>query len=187
VSSVATYPAQMTVEEFEAYPFPDGKVELVRGEPRVNPPAGVPHGIVESNLARLLYLSGVDPKLGRVFTDGLGYELIALPRTVRDPDMSFVRSERLPRPVVAGFCKIVPDLVVEVLSPSEKAWELQEKLEDYAVAGVPLIWVIDEKRRTVRVLTAGNPERTIPSDGTLDGGEVMPGFSCRVAELFEGL
>jgi Uma2 family endonuclease len=178
----------MTVEEFAEYNFPDGKVELVRGEPRVMPPAGAPHGGVESNLLGLLLPFVTRHRLGRVFSDGVGYELIALPRTVRNPDASFVRSDRLPpeglRP---GFLKMAPDLAVEVLSPSETASELEEKLDDYRAAGTPLIWVIDPDRRTVMIVSRDAPLRWIRADGTLDGGDVVPGFRCRVGDLFEGL
>src|SRR5687768_4869170 len=125
VTSVVAYPASMTVEEFETFPFPAGKVELVRGEPRVRPLAGASHGGVQSNLMLLLMPHVHAQGLGRVFTDGLCYELVALPRTVRNPDASFVRAERLPiGGLEPGFLKIAPDLAVEVLSPSDKAWEL---------------------------------------------------------------
>jgi Uma2 family endonuclease len=178
----------MTVDEFSEYNFPEGKVELVRGEPRVMPPAWAPHGWVESNLLGLLLPFVARHHLGRVFADGLGYELIALPHTVRNPDVSFVRADRLPAEGLRrGFLKMAPDLTVEVLSPSETASDLEEKLDDYRAAGTPLIWVIDPDRRTVMIVSGDAPLRWIRADETLDGGDVVPGFRCRVAELFEGL
>lgn len=189
MSSVTTYPASMTVAEFEVYPFPDGKVELVRGEPRVMSPAGGGHGVVQGNLSRLLLPFVHEHRLGRVFNDGVGFELIALPRTVRNPDLSFVRSDRLPPGGIRrrGFLKMAPDLAVEVLSPDESAAELQEKIDDYQASGTPLIWVIDPDRCTVRVLELYAPERVLGANQTLDGGDVIPGFTCPVSELFEGL
>ena len=188
MAAVSAYPAYMTVEEFAEYPFPDGKVELVRGEPRVMPPAGAPHGRVQSNLARLLLPFVHEHRLGWVFNDGLGIELMALPRTVRNPDLSFVRASRLPRGGVSqGFLKVPPDLAVEVLSPSETKRDVEDKLADYRACGTVLLWVIDPKRRTVTVLSGDEPARVLTIDDTLDGGDVIPGFSCRVAELFEGL
>jgi Uma2 family endonuclease len=178
----------MTVEEFAEYNFPEGKVELVRGEPRVMSPAGAPHAAVGSNLLRLLLPFVSQHKLGWVFGDGLGYELIALPHTVRNPDASFVRADRLPAEGFRrGFLKMAPDLAVEVLSPSETASLLEEKLGDYRAAGTPLIWVIDPDRRTVMIVSGDAPLRGIRGDETLDGGDVVPGFRCRVVELFEGL
>ena len=86
----------MTVDEFLACSTPEGKAELVRGELRVTPPAGAPHGAAGGNLVFLL-AAYVRPRgLGRAFGDGVGYELVRLPRTVRVPDGSFVRAERLP-------------------------------------------------------------------------------------------
>lgn len=188
MSSVATYPSFMTVEEFEEFSFPDGKVELVRGEPRVMSPAATPHAKVVSNLLRHLLPFVAEHGLGEVFGDGLGYQLIALPQTVRNPDASFVRASRITSDdLQRGFLKVAPDLVVEVLSPSEKAWELDEKVEDYQAAGTPLIWIVDPRRRAVRVLTRDEPSRVLHSPDTLDAGDVIPGFSCPVSALFEGL
>jgi Uma2 family endonuclease len=82
----------MTVEEFLVAQVPDGKVELVRGELRVTLPPGAPHGFAESNLFMLLGVHVKANGLGRVFGDSFGYILTQLPRTVRVPDVSFVRA-----------------------------------------------------------------------------------------------
>ena len=178
----------MTPDELLVYPLPEGKSELVRGELRVAEPAGAPHGRVSTNLVALLswYLKGRD--FGWVFADGVGYELIQLPLTVRCPDVSFVRAHRLPLDGVAsGFLKLAPDLAVEVLSPSESASDLEETLADYRACGTPLLWVIDPVRRTVMIVAHDAPVCWLREGDTLLGGEVIPGFSCGVAELFEGL
>ena len=179
--------AHLTVEEFLVCPTPEGKAELVRGELRMMPPAGGRHGVVVGRLlARLI--GHVEPmRLGLVFGDA-GFELLGLPRTVRAPDVSFVRAERLPAEGIGpGFVRLAPDLAVEVLSPSESASRLEEKLDDYRAAGTPLIWVIDPERRTVMIVAADAPVRWLREEDALDGGGVVPGFSCRVAELFDGL
>ena len=177
----------MTVEEFLSHPLPDGKAELVRGELRVTPPAGGPHGAVAGNLLGLLMAYVTPLGVGRVFPDGTGYQL-SLPHTVRVPDASFVRAERLPEGGIGpGLLKLAPDLAVEVLSPSETASALEEKLADYMTAGTPLMWVIDPIRRTVMIVTSAAPVRWLREGDTLEGGEVLPGFSCQVVELFEGV
>lgn len=178
----------MTPDEFLLHPLSDVKAELVRGELRVTPPASGQHGCVATNLVILLsaYIKGRG--LGRAFGDGAGYELVQLPRTVRSPDASFVRANRLPKDGIGrGFLKLAPDLAVEVLSPSESASELEEKLGDYRACGTPLIWVVDPVRRTVMIVASDSPVRWLREADTLDGGEVLPGFSCGVAELFEGI
>ena len=110
----------MTVEEFLASSVPDGKAELVRGELRVTPPPGALHGVAGSNLVFTPTTHVRRHVLGRVFGDSFGYELVRLPRTVRVPDGSFVRAERLPPDGVGpgpGLLKFAPDLAIEVLSP----------------------------------------------------------------------
>lgn len=178
----------MTAEEFLNYPLPDGKAELVRGELRVTPPAGGPHGVAASNLVFMLTAHARQKGLGRVFADGTGYQLLRLPHTVRVPDASYVRADRLPEQGIGpGLMQLAPDLAIEVLSPSETASELEEKLDDYTAAGTPLIWVIDPVRRTVMIVAADAPVRWLREGETLDGGSVIPGFSCAVSEIFEGI
>ena len=190
VAQPARSPDVLTAEEFltTALPRDAGKAELVRGELRVSPPAGGPHGVAAANLVVLLATNVRRNALGRVFADGVGYELIRLPRTVRVPDASFVRAERLPEAGIGpGLLKLAPDLAVEVLSPSETASELEEKLDDYLVSGTRLIWVVDPVRRTVMIVSNDAPVRWLRESDTLDGGAVVAGFSCAVAEIFEGI
>jgi Uma2 family endonuclease len=144
------------------------------------------HGIIVGNLLTRLTIHVRANALGRVFS-AAGFELLNLPRTVRAPDIAFVRAERLPAEGVgAGFMRLAPDLVVEVLSPSETTSRLEEKLNDYRAAGTPLVWIIDPETRTVMVVPADGPVRRLRADDVLDGGDVIPGFLCRVAEVFEG-
>ena len=179
----------MSPEEFLVYQLPDDeRAELVRGELRVTPPPGSPHAVVVVNLVVLLFAHVKRHGAGQVFPDGAGYQLPDLPSTVRIPDTSFVRADRLPKDGVGpGLMKLSPDLAVEVLSPSETAWALEEKLDDYRACGTPLIWVVDPKRRTVMIVASDAPVRWLREGDTLDGGRVLPGFSCGVAELFEGV
>lgn len=178
----------MTPEEFLVCSVPDGKAELVRGELRVTPPAGGPHGRAATKIAVLLH-GYVEPRgLGWVFADGAGYLLLALPRTVRCPDASYVRADRLPAEGIGpGFLGVTPDLAVEVLSPDESASELEEKLDDYRACGTSLLWVVDPVRRTVMVVASDAPVRWLREGDVLDGGTIIPGFACEVAELFRGI
>lgn len=180
--------ALMTPEEFLVYPLDEVKAELVRGELRVTPPPGGPHGLAAYSLVGLL-MAHVNPRrLGRVFGDGIGYELVQLPRTVRVPDASFVRVDRFPAEGIGpGLLKFAPDLAVEVLSPSETASDLQEKLDDYRLSGTSLLWVVDPVRRTVMVVGRDTPMELLHESDTLDGGDVIPGFECAVSAIFEGI
>lgn len=181
-------PRMMTVEEFFALPHTAEKQELIRGELRLTPPAGGPHGVAGTNLVIALGAFVQRDRLGRVFGDGVGYVLTRIPHTVRVPDVSFVRADRLPpNGVKPGPLQLAPDLAVEVLSPSETASSLAEKLHDYTVAGTPLIWVADPERRSVTIVSAVGPVRSLYEGDMLDGGAVIPGFSCNVAEIFDGI
>ena len=124
----------------------------------------------------------------KVLGDGVGYELLQWPRTVRVPDASFVRADRLPANGVGpGLLKFAPDLVIEVLSPSETASELDEKMGDYLRSGTTLMWVVDPVRRTVMVIASDAAVVLLHEEDTLSGGRVLPDFSCDVAEIFEGI
>lgn len=185
---VRTAVMTMTVEEFLAASTPEGKAELIRGELRVTPPAGGPHGLAGVNLVLALGVYARQHGLGRVFGDGVGYELVRLPNTVRVPDASFVRAEQLPAGGLGpGLVKLAPDLAIEVLSPSETASELEEKLDDNLTSGTRLIWVVDPTRRTVRILSSDAPVRTLREGELLEGGSVVPGFTMPVSDVFEGI
>jgi Uma2 family endonuclease len=178
----------VTADEFLTLDLPEGKAELVRGEVRMTPYAGGPHGRVGTTLTIRLGVYAEPRGLGWAFADGTSFELVRLPHAVRCPDVSFVRAERLPPGGIGpGFLKFAPDLAVEILSPTERAADLQEKLDDYRAAGTLLIWVIDPRRRTVRILDGDSPERTLREGDVLDGGTIIPGFSCPVADLFNGI
>jgi Uma2 family endonuclease len=180
--------AIMTVDEFLAASLPDGKSELVRGDVRMTPPPGAAHGRVASNLMFLLNVHVREHQLGMVFGDSVGYELVRFPHTVRVPDASFVRADRLPSDLLrTRLFTFAPDLAVEVLSPSERASELEEKLHDYISAGTTLIWIADPVRRTVMAVSTEEPVRWLSEGDALVGAPVVPGFSCAVEEVFEGI
>ena len=148
----------MTVSEFMVATLPEGKSELVRGEVRLTPPTGAPHGRAATNLVLLLGIHVRQHGLGMVFGDSIGYELVRFPHTVRVPDASFVRANRLPADGVrAGLFRFPPDLAIEVLSPSERASDIEEKLHDYISAGTPLVWIADPVRRTIMTVSSDVP------------------------------
>jgi Uma2 family endonuclease len=82
-----------------------------------------------------------------------------------------------------GWLTVVPDLVAEVVSPGDEAEDLEQKLLDYREAGIPLIWVIYPKTRSAQVLTP-DARLDVDPDGVLDGRDILPGFTCALADLF---
>ena len=124
--------------------------------------------------------------LGPVFACDAYYQCFAgRPRHARKPDVSFIRRERLPEGWLAdGIFTIAPDLAVEVLSPNDLAYEVDQKIKEYLDAGVQLVWIINPEQRLVIVHRADGGIAKVKESGMLDGEQVVPGFSCRVSELF---
>jgi Uma2 family endonuclease len=112
-----------------------------------------------------------------------------LPGIGRAPDVSFFSWKSLPGgkppPRSDKVPAVVPDLVVEVLSPSNSPREMARKRDEYFRAGVKLVWEIDPKTQTATVYTGPNSATPVPSDGTLDGGEILPGFTLSLREVFD--
>jgi Uma2 family endonuclease len=107
------------------------------------------------------------------------------PNQVRFPDASFTKRDRLPGGQTAeGHSRVVPDLVVEVISPNDRACKLRRKIRDYRDAGVPMMWVADPGTREIEVILADGTAVFLHEAATLDGGEALPGFRCSVSELF---
>jgi Uma2 family endonuclease len=103
--------------------------------------------------------------------------------TVRAPDVGFVSKARLPAGLPKGYIPFAPDLAVEVVSPNDKAAEIQTKIGEYLRYGVRLIWVLYPDNQSIVVHTKEGA-RTLTVDDTLDGGDVLPGFSLPVRDLF---
>jgi Uma2 family endonuclease len=112
-----------------------------------------------------------------------------MPALVRMPDISFVTWERMPNRKVpldpiAGFA---PDLAVEILSKGNTKKEMQRKLREYFFAGTRLVWLVDKDKRTVEVYNAPDQSVLLGEGQSLDGGEVLPGFSLSLKQLFAAL
>jgi Uma2 family endonuclease len=178
----------LTPDEFLTHPASARASELVRGEVRVMTPAGGAHGVVAAAVFRALDRFVEDNQLGMCFSDNTGFALPGLDNTVRSPDAAFVKADRLPIDGIgSGWIAVAPNLIVEIISPSETPTALEEKLRDYRTAGTELMWVIDPVLRTVVVHSSSGAARTLSSNDTLSGESVLPGFNLPVLKLFERL
>jgi Uma2 family endonuclease len=183
--SVLASRRDMTPEELLA--MPDGKhYELVDGVP-VERTMSLLAGMVESNVIHSLAGHCKGPDLGWVLGPSGGYRCFPWkPGKVRRPDVSFIARDRLPAPGQwsEGYITIPPDLAVEVTSPTDEVYDLEEKIEECLRAGVRLIWVIHPEVRVIEVFRADGSSSRIRSGGELSGEDVVPGFRCPVDALF---
>lgn len=124
--------------------------------------------------------------LGWVLPNDLGYQCFAdAPGKVRRADVSFIAADRIAADEIpGGFCRIAPDLAVEVTSPNDLMKEVFTKVSEYLSAGVKLVWVIDSETGRTLVFHADGRGAILTREDELDGEEVIIGFRCRIAELF---
>ena len=175
----------LTAEEFLRLPEPPGagKRELERGRIVSMPPPDVGHSEKQGELVTELNLYKRRTKLGRVLPE-CGFILARDPDVVKLPDVAFVLETRFaPGWNPDTYFDGPPDLAVEVLSKSETLAAAQEKIDDYLHYGVRLCWLLNPRRRTLTVSRRGVPPVELGEAAQVDGGDVLPGFSCKVADL----
>jgi Uma2 family endonuclease len=173
----------------------DYKLELAEvseneNEEEEEPMPTAEHSFICANIITELNIFLRGKKLGWVFDSTLEYrfpnENKAGKKVSRYPDVSFVRQERLPDNL-RTYLILAPDLAVEVTSPSDKDYDIDDKVEEYQRSGVRLIWVIHPASRTVNVyrLAEGPRIQGYFGEDELDGGDVIPGFKLKVSAIFD--
>jgi Uma2 family endonuclease len=178
-----TKPKPVTPEELLAMTEGE-RYELVNGQ-LVELPMGVESGVVTILIIGILSRFLGQHPLGHLLSEGTSYRCFG-DDTIRKPDVSFLFAGRLNRAILkAGHCPLVPDFVVEVISPRDLLQEMMRKLDDYFAAGIPLVWLVEPETRTVTIYRQGGTSITrLTEQETITGDPVLPGFSCRVAEFF---
>jgi len=172
-----------TEEQLLALPDIGHKVELVDGRLEMTP-AGAEHGGISVNLVAPLATHVAARKLGRVFESSTGFWMKG--GNLRSPDVSFVSAKRLRKlkKLPKGFLNGAPDLVVEVLSPSDTTEKVHEKMVEYFDNGARLGWIVSPSAKTVTVYRDGVADALLKINDTIDGEDVVPGFKLRVKALF---
>lgn len=164
----------------------DRRVELIDGV-LVEKAMGFEESVVASVVSFLLNQHVLPRRLGVVAgSDGL---VRYREGVVQLADVAFFSWKRFPNGKLSGeaISNVTPDLVVEVLSPSNTEAEMARKLNEYFDAGVKLVWLVDHRKRTVGVYRSVANHQILHADDTIDGGSVLPGFHAKVNEFFEGL
>ena len=160
--------------------------ELIRGVFCEIMSAGVEHGQIVMNLGGELRNFIRPRRLGKLFGSDGGVLLERGPDTVREPDIGFISAEKSPLGErMVGYADVVPDLVVEIASPSDSRQSVHERALMWLSFGVRLVWVGFPADRVVDVYPTGGTIFTLSENDTLDGGDVLPGFSCAVSDIFD--
>jgi Uma2 family endonuclease len=158
-----------------------GRCELISGELVMMAPAGGEHGEVALRLGSYLFLFVDEQQLGKTFGAETGFLLD--PDLVRAPDASFVRAARLPSEVPSGFIEGPPDLAVEVISPSDAARYVREKVNTWLAKGTSTVWVVDPSTKTVAIHRIGLTTE-LDIEQSIENEPLLPGFVLPVRKVF---
>ena len=178
----------MTVEELLAIPREDYRgyrCELIRGELTKTMSAGFAHGAQAVNIIVNLGAYVARHSLGRVVTAETTFLLETAPDHARIPDVGFVRQERVSSlDEMTGAFRGAPDIAVEVISPTDRLTRVADKVQDWLEHGTRMVVVVNPRNRTVQVHTPDGVVELTEADA-LDGGDVVPGWSMPVADIFK--
>jgi len=176
----------LTAEEFMAADLGEGTFELVRGEVIQMPPTMPEHGRVCVNVVFALETYGRQTGYGYALSNDSAVVTERGPDTVRGADVCFYSQERWPRSQVGSTLPPVsPDLVVEVYSPGNRRGEILEKLAEYLRVGIPLVWIVYPKSRTVAIHRfLDEPPDVLKQDAVIENLPELPGFRCPAADFF---
>ena len=167
--------------------YSDGvRGELIRGVLCESTPTGHRHGTIVANLVGELRAFVKPRRLGWIVASDSGVWLEHNPDTVREPDVAFTSAEKIPLDAeIPGYAEVVPDLVVEAVSPSDSRREVHDKAQMWLRHDARLVWVVHPDTRTVDVYRADGTVDTSDEDDSLDGLDVLPGFTCEVGSIFD--
>ncbi|MCO6458234.1 MAG: Uma2 family endonuclease [Pirellulaceae bacterium] len=173
-----------TAEQLAALPDDGQRYELVDGVLHMMSPAGGQHGRIAATLLYLITRHVREKSLGVTFAAETGFLLRRDPDTVRAPDVAFVSRERMAdwsdHP---GYLPLAPDLVAEVVSPSDSSSQVEGKARDWLDAGVRLVLIVDPQSATIRVYRSRDPIQVF-SQGLIDLQDVLAEFQLDVDEVF---
>jgi len=170
---------KMTEEEFLRLPDDGRKYELVDGEAK-EVPAGVEHDVIVAHI--IVCLAPFAQKVGFLAASSAGFRMVT--GNIRSPDVSLVLRERLPEgKPTKGFMDGAPDLAIEVISPNEDWVELGRKLGEYFMSGAKEVWLVDPDGATVTVYKSLTDVQVFHAGDEITGGDLLPGFRCKVADL----
>jgi len=175
----------MSADELLVLPENGFRYELVEGELKKMSLGEHDHGRVIIQLSVPLASHVREHRWGVVFAAGTGFKLTSTPDTVLAPDIAFVAQQRVDDVGdTPGYWLGPPDLAVEITSPTDTVYEVEGKVGEWLEVGTRAVWVVSPKLRNVTVYRSLTDISILTEKGTLDGGDVVPGFQIPVAEIF---
>ncbi len=179
---MAVQTRRMTVDEFWAQ-YAGQRFELINGEAVEMGTSGIWQSYIAARIVSFLMNFVTERQLGLVTTADGSYYLT--PHDLRVPDAAFINNDKVARlQHPEGFAPFAPDLAVEVISPTNTAIEMREKVKLYLQSGTSLVWLVYPETREVIVHYADDTSKTFSIEDTLDGGDILPGFTLAVADIF---
>jgi len=160
------------------------RCELVQGQIVNMSPTGWKHGRIEYLLARHLDDFVQDQHLGTVVVGEVGMYVARDPDTVRAADIVFISTEGLEKASPDGYLDVSPDLVVEIMSPTNRWMDVRQKIEEYLAAGVGQVWIVEPENQSVQVYRAPDAVHTFSGPDVLHGEGMLAGFSLPLEDLF---
>ncbi len=175
----------LTVDDLLAMPDDGKRYELIRGVLIEMPPTSHEHGRVVERFGRQIGNFVEDLDLGHGIAAETGVNIERNPDTMRAPDYGFISYDRMTEPPpLRGFADVIPDLVVEVVSPDDRQPELDAKTQMWLGAGVRLALVVYPATQEVYAHHDDGSVVRFGINDTLTGDPVLPGFTCPVADIF---
>jgi Uma2 family endonuclease len=162
---------------------PEKSYEIVDGQPEEKAMAGARHGRVVMRLGARLEMHVEQHQLGGVYSPDTTFQI---GRNERLPDLAFVSAARMPEGgEPEGIWPIAPDLAIEVISPNDLWERVQSKVQECCVAGVRQVWLVSWQQRTVSIYDSPTHVTILTAEDTLTSAALLPGFSCRVSDIFQ--
>jgi Uma2 family endonuclease len=181
MATIVTGP--LTLEEFARLPDDGVRHEISEGELITVPAPKSLHSRIASKVFNRIQAVLKESGFGEVFLEA-GYLLSRGPLTVRQPDVSALSKERIEATAPDDYFEGAPEMAVEIVSPSHSAQDLEIKVEQYLQSGARQVWVLYPKTKRLHLFRPNSQVTVLDETQTLDAGELLPGFSVKVADLF---
>lgn len=177
--------AKYTADDLWNWPQDGMRHELINGEVTTMAPSGGEHGIAVSDIGILAGSFVRSRRLGVTMGAETGFIVSRDPDTVLAPDFAFVSTRRLPpKPYPSKYWPGVPDLAVEVISPSDRPKDVAAKAQTWVAAGASVVWVINTRQQTITVYAPDAQPQVLSAGDILNGGDVLPGLTLPLGEIF---